>query len=256
MKKLALCVGNNYPGTRSELSGCVNDAFDWEALLVGEGYQVNTLLEATKDQIVGGLSAMIVAAGRYDRIVFTYSGHGTWVPDYDGDEIDRRDEALVPADAIDDSSKLLTDDEIAVIMSQAKTTGVLFLSDSCHSGTVSRFASLAGVTVKGQPRFLPPHMLGIVDQDVAREAEERVSATPRPFNSLISGCTDFQYSYDAWFGSRANGAFTRAAVSRWKPGVSLNSWYNAIREELPSADFAQTPQLAPANLYRKYTRAL
>ena len=33
-KKLALCIGiNDYPGTDSDLSGCVNDANDWAANL-------------------------------------------------------------------------------------------------------------------------------------------------------------------------------------------------------------------------------
>ena len=37
MAKYALCIGiNDYPGTDSDLSGCVNDANDWAAALTNE----------------------------------------------------------------------------------------------------------------------------------------------------------------------------------------------------------------------------
>jgi hypothetical protein len=42
----ALCIGiNDYPGTSSDLAGCVNDAQDWAAMLTGRGFSVSTLLD-------------------------------------------------------------------------------------------------------------------------------------------------------------------------------------------------------------------
>ena len=42
MSKKALCIGiNDYPGTDSDLSGCVNDANDWAAELGGRGFAVS-----------------------------------------------------------------------------------------------------------------------------------------------------------------------------------------------------------------------
>ena len=39
MTKRALCIGiNDYPGTGSDLSGCVNDAKDWAGMLTGRGF--------------------------------------------------------------------------------------------------------------------------------------------------------------------------------------------------------------------------
>ncbi|MGE5839594.1 MAG: caspase family protein, partial [Deltaproteobacteria bacterium] len=39
MAKRALCIGiNDYPGTGSDLAGCVNDANDWAVLLKKRGF--------------------------------------------------------------------------------------------------------------------------------------------------------------------------------------------------------------------------
>ena len=41
----SLCIGiNDYPGTGSDLNGCVNDALDWAAELRGRGFETITLL--------------------------------------------------------------------------------------------------------------------------------------------------------------------------------------------------------------------
>ena len=57
MTKRALCVGiNDYPGTGSDLSGCVNDAKDWTEVLNARGYEVTTLLDgqAKRQALVDG----------------------------------------------------------------------------------------------------------------------------------------------------------------------------------------------------------
>lgn len=256
-KKYALCVGTNYPGTDAQLSGCVNDALDWKAVLEAEGYAVTLLTdaEATRLEIRTQLEQLIGAAGFGDRVVFTYSGHGTWLPDQNGDEIDGRDEAICPTDFR--QAGVITDDELAGILGRARTSAVLFLSDSCHSGTVSRLGALTGVPDgRGAPRFYPPHLFTDISQDRAVEIEQRVDASPRKTSSLISGCDDREYSYDAWFGNRANGAFTRAAIGTFQPRTTLARWFNAIRDELPNGEHPQSPQLTAASTYRKYSRAL
>jgi hypothetical protein len=100
MAKKALCVGvNNYPGTRNDLQGCVNDARDWARLLSGTfGFRdVETLLDgqATRSRIKKKLGELISKGRAGDVLVFTYSGHGTHVPDVgEKDEADGRDEAI------------------------------------------------------------------------------------------------------------------------------------------------------------------
>ncbi len=111
MAKRAVCVGiNDYPGNYNDLSGCVNDANDWAALLrtkfdFGKGVKLITDAEATRAKILNALRELINSAKSGDVVVFTYSGHGTWVPDQgERDEFDNRDEAICAHDGniIDD----------------------------------------------------------------------------------------------------------------------------------------------------------
>ena len=92
MAKNALCIGiNNYPGTHMDLAGCVNDANDWATELGARGFTVATLLDgqATKAAMVAGFKSVIDTAVSDDLVVITFSGHGTYVPDLNGDEVER-----------------------------------------------------------------------------------------------------------------------------------------------------------------------
>lgn len=256
-KRFAMCVGNNYPGTSAELAGCVNDARDWAGLLAGLGYEVATVLEASWADAVETLTDLVKQARFGDRVVFTFSGHGTWLPDSGGDEADGRDEAMCMADFMEGG--LLVDDDLHRVFGDlAYGASALVLSDSCHSGTVSRLATTGSLRAAQRPRFLPPtRVVADLPADRAAELERKVSAAPpRGTASLISGCGDLEYSYDASFRGRPNGAFTRAAIDAFRPGISLNSWHRAIRQALPSAWYPQSPQLTASNPYRRYTRAL
>jgi hypothetical protein len=254
VSKYAVVIGTNYEGASYQLSGCVNDAEDWSALLRGEGYSGTTLIgtSATRAAILAALTDTVSRARWGDRIVVTYSGHGTWVPDYDGDEVDGRDEAWCPDDM--QTAGLITDDDLASIFGQARTgVGVLVLPDSCFSGTMTRLLGDADKRVK----YLPPPLTR-ADADIAEGIPLVRTYTERA--SLISGCAEPEVSYDAWFGTRgserANGAFTRAAIDAYRHGMSLAAWHNAIRDVLPSGDYPQSPQLVPASAYRRYAKAL
>ena len=79
---------NNYPGTKSDLNGCVNDALDWQEALNKRGFTSTVLLDSqcTKENLIKEFTKIIELTGPHDIAVITYSGHGTWVPDMDGDE--------------------------------------------------------------------------------------------------------------------------------------------------------------------------
>lgn len=75
-----------------------------------------------------------------DFFVFYYSGHGTEVPDENGDEKDGMDEAfcfVTPSGQVNRSS-LMTDDEFvdALLKGVHEDTNLLVLADCCHSGTI------------------------------------------------------------------------------------------------------------------------
>lgn len=252
MAKNALCVGiNDYPGTNSDLSGCVNDANDWAAELKGRGYAVESLLDekATRKGMVDALTKLIGNSKAGDSLVFTYSGHGSWLPDDGGDEPDGRDEMLCPYD-IDQEQYLMDDDLALIFKGKPKDVRLYFISDSCHSGSVARFASdpLASTARMPKIRLLPP--LEFVKDPEIRERIPLAMRAPSTATRevypalLLSGCKDVEFSYDADFDGRPNGAMTRVALEALKMNPATpREWFKAIRKLLPSQHYPQTPQL-------------
>ena len=119
--KRSLHIGiNDYPGTGSDLSGCVNDANDWREAMVVKRFEAVSLLDekATKSNMHEAISKIVGDTGRNDIAAITFSGHGTWIADEDGDEPDGRDEALCPHDI--NQGNLLTDDELYDIFSERR----------------------------------------------------------------------------------------------------------------------------------------
>ncbi len=262
--KRSLHIGiNDYPGTESDLLGCVNDANDWKDALESRGFEAISLLdeEAKKVDMVEAISKIVADTGRDDIAVITYSGHGTWVPDEDGDEADGRDEALCPYDIAE--GNVLTDDELYEIFSERnRGARIIFISDSCHSGTVAKASNLmlgAKSDIEKMPkiRFLAPQFYIKGDQKLLSRAL-RVEKAPskgkiRASSLLLSGCKDTEYSYDAWFEGKANGAFTYVALQtleKLNHDASYRDWHKAIREMLPHRQYPQTPQISGSS-YQK-----
>lgn len=251
MAKRAVCIGiNDYPGTGSDLYGCVNDANDWSETLTDRGFETTVLLDgqATKDAMAAAMREVVTATESGDVGVITYSGHGTWIPDTDADEDDQRDEALCPYDL--DSNGPLTDDELYdIFLERTRGARVVLISDSCHSGSVARFApAMAEAGPPERIRFLPPEVfLTADDVEVARRVGRPKVAKPRPHAALLmSGCLDTEYSYDANIDGRPNGAFTYHALKALKklPKTgTYREWHAEIRKSLPSQRYGQSPNL-------------
>jgi metacaspase-1 len=232
MKK-ALCIGiNNYPGTVNDLNGCVNDANDWLARLKSFGFETKLILDAqaTRSTITSEFEALITQAQAGDVVVFTYSGHGTSVKDTSGDEPDGYDEALYVYDGV------FLDDQLREILQKTKAgVHVVVIPDSCFSGTVTRVAALS------------------VDTRIRYVRTDDLPANPRRIKGflseedmveiLISGCSDKEYSYDAYINGRYNGAFTANALKVLKAGQTYKEFYTELRKILPSGEYPQTPQL-------------
>lgn len=253
MSRRALCVGiNDYPGSKMDLAGCVNDAKDWQALLEGRGYSVAHLHDAaaTRAAILAGLQTLIGGAGDGDSLVFTFSGHGSWLPDDDADEPDARDEMMCPYDVMQD--QFLLDDDLHAMFSLKPDTASLFvIADCCHSGSVVRYASAPAEPDQApiRARFLPPYMFARGDRAVER-AIDRAASRPAPTKLqypalLFSGCQDTEFSYDTSFKGRPNGAFSRMAIDALQSGTvsTPRELYDAVRLKLPSPMLPQTPQL-------------
>lgn len=264
MARTALCIGiNDYPGTGSDLRGCVNDAHDWAATLTNKGFSVRTLLDsqATKAGMVTAFQQLIGGAKAGDSIAITFSGHGTLAQDTNGDEADGYDEALCPHDI--HQGQVLVDDEIRELFNQrAPGVRLLLISDSCHSGSLTRTAPRdPDVGDAPRIRFLP--LASWVPEDQLPKGASGRPLTRLPVSQvfspwaqlvrasgdlLMAGCEEGldHYSYDANFGNRPNGAFTYYALQSLKTlpaNATYRDWHAAIRRSLPSTNYPQKPQL-------------
>jgi hypothetical protein len=127
---------------------------------------------------------------------------------------------------------------------------VILISDSCHSGSVTRGDDSDLDPGLPRARFLPP--------SVWMKAEElpapRIALLPTLSglsrsggDLLMAGCTDTQYSWDTSFKGRPNGAFTYyalKALSALPASASYNDWFKAISPTyLPTNQLPQNPQI-------------
>lgn len=124
--------------------------------------------KATKSAIEGGLLDLVKRSQPGDTVIFYYAGHGCAVPDreplepyeeLDGEE-DGLDECLVPVDAPGCGNPSFPDsvvrddfveDALARLVARVRPNAasggsVVFIFDSCHSGTLSRSPIILGKT--------------------------------------------------------------------------------------------------------------
>jgi hypothetical protein len=145
----------------------------------------------------------------------------------------------------------LMDDMLSEIFDQKpKGAQLYFISDSCHSGSVAKFAAdpIGGRDRMPKIRLLPP-LEFVTDEDIRAKIPIAVGAPTFSGGEkypalLLAGCKDVEFSYDADFQGRANGAMTRAALEALKQNPATpQAWFKAIRQHLPSQQYPQTPQL-------------
>lgn len=248
MARKALCVGiNDYPGVTGDLKGCVNDARGWAGLLTDHydfaPADVRLLLDAqaTRRQILDGLDGMLAGARAGDLLVFTNSSHGTYVPDTTGDEVDY-DEAICPYDY---RSNLIVDDELRErFAGLAPGVQLVFVSDSCHSGTVSRFTPRSSGYRRG--RFLAPEEWGGRSLVAPLRAKKELHPESEMNEILLAGCKPNQYSYDAEIGGTYHGAMTYyalQAIREHRYDLSYADLHARLCELVADANFPQDPLL-------------
>ncbi len=248
----ALCVGiNNYPFDGSDLKGCVTDAHDWARLLT-ENFlfphdNVRLLIdaEATKQNILDGLDWLLSDARSGDHRVFTNASHGTYVVEESGDE-EGYDEALCPFDC---AKNLIVDDELRVRFSSVPhDVSLVVISDSCHSGTLTR-APVAQTPDDRRARFLNPLLRGdkVLTRpwlSAARHVRQYAEGDMKEI--LLSGCRATEYSYDALIDGAHHGAMTYYAIKAIRDAdcrITYEELHRKLSESLTAAAFPQHPQL-------------
>jgi metacaspase-1 len=234
---------NHYQGWDGALNACIADAKDMQDLAKKKRFSGNTLMLDGQATAAAVSSALLDAGKKLvkgDILFLTYSGHGGQVRDTNSDEKDndRMDETWVLYD------RQLVDDELYNIWSKFKPgVRILVLSDSCHSGTVTRdIPEFLGVGPR--PRAMPREV-GIKTEEANRALyraiqKENRGAEKTKVNAsvlLVSGCMDNQTSMDG----DNNGAFTGTLKTVWNGG-KFSGNYRTFRDKIVSLmPSTQTP---------------
>lgn len=213
MTDKALLVGiNAYPGC--PLNGCINDVTDMAQHLVSQCEfdqgSIRLLVDerATTQGILERLQWLIDGAKAGDRLFFHYSGHGAQVPTRNAlGEVDNLDEVICPVDFDWSDSHMIRDKDFhRIFASVPEGVEFIWVSDSCHSGDLSR----------GFQKSFSKTMPMPADINWRMKTAKALGLTPRgmgtpetPINvALISGCRSNQTSADAFINGRYNGACT------------------------------------------------
>ena len=285
-KALSLHIGLNavspaaYGGWSGELAACEFDAKDMAAIAKSQGMKSTVLLtkQGTRAKMLTAMRKAAKQLKKGDLFFLTYSGHGGQVPDVTGEEIDKQDETWCLYDG------QLIDDELYFELSGfAAGVRILVLSDSCHSGTVTRAVPppLDGTKVAGRSKMMPPAVAmrtyrehqafyNKLQHDVAKAAGKastadpdtvlsqlavstRLTAIAKKFNAaaiLISGCQDNQTSMDG----EHNGAFTEQVLKAWNHGSYRGNYakfHAAVKAGLPAS---QSPNLFTLGAAARFLR--
>ena len=266
-----------YAGWSGPLAACEFDANDMAAIARDKGIKPNVLLtkKATRANLLAGMRSAAKALKSGDFFLLTYSGHGGQVPDIDGDEPDHKDETWCLYDG------QLLDDELYFELSKfAAGVRVLVLSDSCHSGSVTRDMPPPPPPPGQRAKLMPDAVARRVydahqafydklQADVAAAAKKAfvdpdealaqvggaAEATGlvgkfKPAVVLVSGCQDNQTSMDG----DHNGAFTEQLLKVWNHGAFSGAYaefHTRIRAALPESQSPNLFVLGPAAAFLK-----
>jgi hypothetical protein len=283
MKKALLVGINRYPDPGNELKGCVNDVRQMAETLkirygfAGEGnMRVLTDARATTKAILDGLAWLTAGASPGDSLVFHYSGHGSQVPDRNGDETtDRLDEILCPYDL--DWDHPLTDDVLAaacadvpegalltVILDRATRhrlrrrpsanlhfsgpSGPRILRTWCHipRGNFVRPCGIPPSDASDRHRFIPHPETSPPAKPRPRLPARRFGVSVTRTNAvLVAACRDDQASADAWIDGGYHGAHTYHLCRTLGNGtrdLTYRALVSATGTALSRAGFDQVPQ--------------
>lgn len=161
-KKHALLIGISDYQYVGKLASAVRDAKKMEAFFLEDlGIKKANIQhlynqQATHDNIMAAFKRLYHDVKKNDQVFVYYSGHGSQIPDTNGDEKDKWDETLVSIDARDKNgtgvfSNMVIDDELDDAFKRIEDKGVntVMITDACHSGSITR--SIVGTKNIGLP---------------------------------------------------------------------------------------------------------
>ena len=230
--KKALLIGINYTGTQNALNGCINDANSIKERISNRGFNDITIMsdltskKATKSNILEEFKNLLSNSQEGDLLFFLFSGHGTYLIDKNDDETTGYDQCIVPCDL----NIIVVDELKSLIQTYLKPNVTLFaMFDSCFSGTVFD---------------LKYQYMDSLNYDNYSENNKELETKGNVF--MISGCTDYQTSADAFINNKATGAMTWSLLEALKqnPNSSWRELVKKMRDLLKASEMTQIPQFS------------
>jgi len=229
----ALLIGiNEYQQPQFNLNGCVNDVTAMADLLKDKfsfsdsDIRFLTNREATRNNIIENINALLSDIADSDRIILYFAGHGTQ-KNYNVDgENSGRDQAIVPYEI--SMGSLITDNELFDLIgprvenSTAKFTAIY---DCCHSGTMVRFVDFAE---DGSVDTVLNRCIDVPMPKLALRA-----ANMAPYN-VLSACKDEQTAADLKVEGVSRGAFSFALqrLLRDSPNIRIADCEKMVLETI------------------------
>ncbi len=236
----------HYEGWDGKLNFAEQDAIDMRSLAIASHLDENKLLlsdQATRKNILSSINHLTKIAKKGDFIFVSYSGHGSVMPNMNTQVTDKTDETWCCFDG------MLLDKELLNLWSQCSAgVQVLLVSDSCHSGDITRDIPQAGSeivprTIK-QLNKLKASKIVSNHADFYKTVEEKIPViNPNNLSAhvkLIGACDAGTVSYEG----NGNGELTLAVKTAFDSGNfkgNYDAFFKLILEKIATKE--QTPVL-------------
>ncbi|KAK6156812.1 hypothetical protein DH2020_011060 [Rehmannia glutinosa] len=255
-KKRAVLCGVSYYGQRYRLNGTVNDVkcmkfflnqkvgFPSDSILVLTEEASDPTLIPTKNNIRKALQWLVQGCQPGDSLVFHYSGHGSQLEDFNGDEIDGYDEMLWPVDHQTEGK--IVDDEINATIVRPLPRGAKLhaIIDACHSGTILDLPFVCRMNRNGYYMW----------EDHGQQSSI-YKGTNGGLAVSFSACDDHQVSWDttAFSGDTPTGAMTYSFIqaAQDEPGVTYGRLLNVMRQTIHDTEKGLLPDGPVTSLLKK-----
>ena len=247
-------------GFKENSAGAANDKYPCGQQTATSNVKTLCSEQATRDGILQGFRKQLIenaknyfianklTAADRDKganVVFYYSGHGSKLPDLNGDESDGFDETIVAQDSDRNGVKDIIDDEFDAFYKELSqyTTNITMMFDSCHSGSITRGADSHTKSVRRDFPVVNNSRGGNPTSDdginlPGKSDYVTISGSLPTQESQEDLFTDLTTKKDQW-----DGALTYNFVNllRQNPGLTYREIISLMRPSV--AKFNQTPQV-------------
>lgn len=242
LEKFVLQVGIDDYLHVPKLKGSVRDLAQIKEVLTrkfsvpSEHITALTDREATHEAIISAFrSQLIENAKRHPNAltIFQFSGHGSRVPDQNGDKADHMDSTLVPVNSRDLAGKNfdIVDDEIRELFNELSlyTSNVVFILDCCYSANPTR----GGEQTRGIPmdtRRQPPEKhLSTAAAARRIRGNDLVGMLPRDQRYIsIVASLPYELANEIWLGDHWEGGLTHFLVRHLKQSQTETTYRELI----------------------------